>query len=45
MKKSDFKNGEYLIIGGGTKPIVFHYEYNCDENTILCASHGTIVFS
>ena len=40
--KSDFKEGSYPIIGGGIKPIGFHNEYNCDENTILCASHGTV---
>ena len=40
--KSDFKEGTYPIIGGGIKPIGFHNEYNCDENTILCASHGTV---
>jgi hypothetical protein len=40
--KSDFKDGLYPIIGGGIKPIGFHNEYNCDENTILCASHGTV---
>ena len=33
--------GNYLIIGGGKQPIGKHNEYNCDENTILCASHGT----
>ena len=43
-KKSDFKFGDYPIIGGGRKPIGFHNEYNCDENTILCASHGTVGF-
>ena len=41
-KKSDFINGDYLIIGGGMKPIGIHNKYNCDENTILCASHGTV---
>ena len=40
-KKCDFIEGEYLIIGGGKQPIGTHNEYNCDENTILCASHGT----
>jgi type I restriction-modification system DNA methylase subunit len=40
--KSDFKDGLYPIIGGGINPIGFHNEYNCDENTILCASHGTV---
>jgi type I restriction enzyme S subunit len=40
-KKSCFINGEYLIIGGGKQPIGTHNEYNCNENTILCASHGT----
>jgi restriction endonuclease S subunit len=40
--KSNFKEGIYPIIGGGIKPIGFHNEYNCDENTILCASHGTV---
>ena len=41
-KKQDFKEGPYLVIGGGIKPICKHNEYNCDENTILCASHGTV---
>jgi len=40
-KKSNFIEGDYLIIGGGKRPIGKHNEYNCDENTILCASHGT----
>jgi len=40
-KKCNFIEGEYLIIGGGKQPIGKHNEYNCDENTILCASHGT----
>lgn len=40
-KKCNFIEGEYLIIGGGKKPIGRHNEYNCKENTILCASHGT----
>jgi type I restriction enzyme S subunit len=40
-KKNSFVEGQYLIIGGGKKPIGTHNEYNCDENTILCASHGT----
>jgi type I restriction enzyme S subunit len=40
-KKCNFVEGEYLIIGGGKQPIGKHNEYNCDENTILCASHGT----
>lgn len=40
-KKCNFIEGEYLIIGGGKQPIGKHNEYNCNENTILCASHGT----
>ena len=40
-KKSDFVDGDYLIIGGGKQPIGTHNEYNCDENTILCASVGS----
>ena len=40
-KKNNFVEGEYLIIGGGKQPIGKHNEYNCDENTIICASHGT----
>ena len=40
-KKCKFIEGEYLIIGGGKQPIGKHNEYNCNENTILCASHGT----
>ena len=40
-KKCNFIEGEYLIIGGGKQPIGSHNEYNCDENTILCASHGS----
>jgi type I restriction-modification system DNA methylase subunit len=40
-KKSSFVEGPYLIIGGGKQPIGTHNEYNCDENTVLCASHGT----
>ena len=41
-KKTDFKKGQYLVIGGGIYPICSHNDYNCDENTILCASHGTV---
>ena len=41
-KKQDFKAGQYLVIGGGINPICSHNDYNCDENTILCASHGTV---
>jgi len=33
-KKQEFKEGPYLVIGGGIKPICNHNEYNCDENTI-----------
>ena len=40
--KGDFKKGPYLVIGGGINPICSHNEYNCNENTILCASHGTV---
>lgn len=40
-KKDDFIFGEYPIIGGGTKPLGYHNTYNCDENVILCASHGS----
>jgi type I restriction-modification system DNA methylase subunit len=40
-KKEDFILGEYPIIGGGKKPLGFHNKHNCEENTILCASHGT----
>jgi restriction endonuclease S subunit len=42
IKKSEFKDGSYLVIGGGINPICSHNEYNCAENTILCASHGTV---
>jgi type I restriction enzyme S subunit len=40
-QKANFIDGEYLIIGGGKNPIGKHNEYNCNENTILCASHGS----
>nr|QOI90346.1 hypothetical protein HWQ62_00209 [Pyramimonas orientalis virus] len=40
-KKSDFKNGSYPVIGGGKSPIDSHDQFNCLENTILCASHGS----
>jgi len=39
--KKDFKKSGYPIIGGGKKSIGFFDKYNCEENTILCASHGT----
>lgn len=39
--KKDFIAGDYPIIGGGKNPIGYHNIYNCDENTILCASHGS----
>ena len=39
--KKDFKKSGYPIIGGGKKSIGFFDKYNCEENTILCASHGS----
>ena len=42
IKKNEFIPGRYRIIGGGIKPIGTHNEYNCDENDIICASHGTV---
>jgi len=41
LKKSDFVDGDILVIGGGIKPIGYHNEYNTYENTILCSSSGT----
>ncbi len=41
MKKENIIDGEYPVIGGGTKPIGFHYQYNTNANTILCSSSGT----
>ena len=40
IKKENFINGEYPVIGGGQKPYRYHNEYNCIENTILCSSSG-----
>ena len=40
IKKEDLVEGEYPVIGGGQKPLGFHNEYNCNENTILCSSSG-----
>jgi len=44
IKKHEFKEGPYLVIGGGIKAARTHSEYNCEENTILCAASGTIGF-
>lgn len=40
LKKSDIKNGNYPVIGGGRKPIGFHNQFNNVKNTILCSSSG-----
>ena len=40
IKKDTLVEGEYLVIGGGKKPMGFHNKYNADENTILCSSSG-----
>lgn len=41
LKKSEFIDGPYLVIGGGQKPIGNHSSFNCEENTILCSSSGS----
>ena len=44
IRKDEFKNKTegYLVIGGGTKSIGRYKESNCDANTIICATHGTV---
>lgn len=34
-------DGKYLVIGGGQKSLGLTNKYNCEENTIICASVGT----
>jgi len=41
ITKAELINGDYPVIGGGKKPIGFHNNYNCEENTILCSSSGS----
>lgn len=38
---SDIVHGEYPVIGGGKKPIGFHNNFNCDEDTILISKSGS----
>jgi type I restriction-modification system DNA methylase subunit len=40
LKKSEFKEGKYPVIGGGKEPTGYHEESNRDKNTILCSSSG-----
>jgi len=41
LKREKCIDGEYPVIGGGKTPSCYHNEYNCEENTILCASSGS----
>jgi len=41
LKRSEFIDGEYPVIGGGQKPAGFHNKYNKKENTILCSGTGS----
>jgi type I restriction-modification system DNA methylase subunit/restriction endonuclease S subunit len=40
LKRENIITGEYPVIGGGTKPIGFHNQYNTNANSILCSSSG-----
>ena len=40
LKKSNFKEGNIPVIGGGKQPVGYHSGHNHDENTILCSSSG-----
>lgn len=44
LRKIDFIEGPYKVIGGGRKPAGFHNQYNKDANTILCAASGNSGF-
>ena len=41
LAKKDFVNGNIPVIGGGTKPVGFHNEFNRDPYTILISQSGT----
>jgi restriction endonuclease S subunit len=41
LKPCNFIDGKYPIIGSGESSIGMHNMYNMEENTILCAYHGT----
>jgi len=41
LRKKDFIEGDYPVIGGGRKPAGFHNTFNRDENTILCSATGS----
>ena len=41
LRKKDFIDGEYMVIGGGKKPSGYHNNYNREENTILCSGTGS----
>lgn len=40
LTKKDFGQGDYPVIGGGTKPIGTHSEYNVEPHTILISKDG-----
>ena len=39
--KENFSKGDYLVIGGGTKPCGVYTEWNTPENTVIIAGVGT----
>lgn len=41
LRKKNFINGNYPVIGGGRKPSGYHNQYNKEENTILCSGTGS----
>jgi len=41
LTKKEFIEGDFPVVGGGTKPVGYHNAYNVDENTILVSQSGT----
>jgi type I restriction-modification system DNA methylase subunit/restriction endonuclease S subunit len=41
LRKKDFIDGKYMVIGGGKKHSGYHNNYNREENTILCSGTGS----
>ena len=41
LRKREFIEGPYKVIGGGKKPAGFHNQFNKSANTILCAASGS----
>lgn len=41
LKKSEYNEGIYPVIGGGKEPTGYHNEFNCDKNIILMSGIGS----